>query len=292
MRFCLACKQTFDAASHAEPCPACGQKVLYEDGIPCYAPELAYQSSGFNPESFARLAKLEEGHFWFRARNELIIQVLRSYFPNARNMLEIGCGTGFVLRGVTQEMPELGASGSEIHLEGLSFATQRLPGANLFQMDARSIPYENEFDVIGAFDVLEHIEQDRLVLHEIHRALKPGGGAIFTVPQHPALWSAQDESACHVRRYRRHELTGKLRASGFTIAFSTSFVSLLLPLLAVSRWRKRKSTADTELDSEFTPGSLFNGTLYYVLRLELLLIRAGARFPVGGTRLVAAVKTA
>lgn len=263
----------------------------YEQGIPCYAPALAHESSGFNPEHFPRLAKLEEDHFWFRARNELIVQVLRKYFPDAQNMLEIGCGTGYVLRGITRALPDLQASGSEIFLEGLGFASGRLPAADLFQMDAREIPYDNEFDAIGAFDVIEHVEEDERVLREIHRALKPGGGALFTVPQHPALWSAQDESACHVRRYRRHELTDKLRANGYSIVFSSSFVSLLLPLLAFSRWRKRNPASTAGLDSEFTPSPLVNSALYHVLRLESLMIRAGLRFPVGGTRLVVAVKT-
>ena len=291
MRLCLDCKRTFDAASHAAPCPACGSRVVYEKGVPCYAPALAHESPGFRPEHFARLAQLEEGHFWFRARSELIVHVLRRFFPHARNMLEIGCGTGFVLRGITRALPDLHASGSEIFLEGLSFAAQRLPAADLFQMDARRIPCENEFDLIGAFDVIEHIEEDEQVLREIHRALKPTGGAIFTVPQHPALWSAQDESACHVRRYRRGELDDKLRANGFSVVFSTSFVSLLLPVLAISRWRKRTPTVDAGLDSEFAPGAFLNSALYHVLRLESLLIRGGFRFPVGGTRLVAAVKT-
>lgn len=205
-------------------------------------------------------------------------------------MLEIGCGTGYVLRGVTGAMPQLRVSGSEIFLEGLGFARQRLPGADLFQMDARRIPYTSEFDVIGAFDVVEHIREDEAVLREIHRALVPAGGAIFTVPQHPALWSARDESACHVRRYRRYELEDKLRASGFRVVFSTSFVSLLLPLLVASRLRQRQPAGDARADAEFTPRPMVNGALYHVLRLESLLIRAGLRFPAGGTRLVAAVK--
>lgn len=262
------------------------------DGIPSYAPDLARESPGFNPAHFARLAELEEGHFWFRARNELIIHVLRTRFPDARSMLEIGCGTGYVLRGVTAALPQLRASGSEIFMEGLAFARQRLPGADLFQMDARRIPFRDEFDVIGAFDVIEHIREDEAVLREIHRALKPRGGAVFTVPQHPALWSARDESACHVRRYRRHELEGKLRDSGFKVVFSTSFVSLLLPLLAASRWRTRSPTAGAATDGEFTPSPLVNKGLYHVLRFESRLIRGGVRFPAGGTRLVAAVKAA
>lgn len=289
MRLCLSCRQAFAAPSHDMPCPACGSAVVFANGVPCYAPALAHDSPGFHPDHFAKLAAAEEDHFWFRARNELIVHVLRRFFPGARNMLEIGCGTGYVLRGITQGLPDLQVSGSEIFLEGLGFASKRLPAADLFQMDARQIPYESEFDVIGAFDVIEHIEEDERVLREVHRALKPRGGVVVTVPQHPWLWSAQDERACHVRRYRHRELTQKLRAAGFAIIFSTSFVSLLLPLLAASRLRGRHPGGD--LESELKPNALVNRALYHVLHLESLLIRCGMRFPVGGTRLVVAART-
>lgn len=291
MRRCLQCGQLSSTASHGAPCPNCAAVVATQDGFPCYAPALAHESPGFRPEHFAYLASVEDRNFWFRARNELIVHVLRKYFPDAHNMLEIGCGTGYVLRGVTQALPDLQTSGSEIFLEGLAFAAQRMPRADLFQMDARDIPYTDEFDLIGAFDVIEHIEQDEKVLHEIHRALKPGGGAVFTVPQHPALWSAQDERACHVRRYRRHELTDKLEQAGFRIVFSSSFVTLLLPLLALSRRPKRATRVDAATGAEFNLPPVANTMLYQVLRMEKLMIRAGIRFPIGGTRLVAAVKT-
>ena len=51
-----------------------------------------------------------------------------------------------------------------------------MPEARFFQMDARNIPFENEFDVIGVFDVLEHIEEDEIVFSQIFRAVKSGGG--------------------------------------------------------------------------------------------------------------------
>src|SRR5690242_4596298 len=73
MRLCLSCRQAFAAPTHDVPCPACGAAVTFMDGVPCYAPALAHDSPGFHPEHFARLAQLEEGHFWFRARNELIV---------------------------------------------------------------------------------------------------------------------------------------------------------------------------------------------------------------------------
>jgi SAM-dependent methyltransferase len=273
------------------PCPACGAVVEFMDNVPCYAPALAHDAPGFHPEHFARLAQSEEGHFWFQARNELIVHALRRFFPHARHMLEIGCGTGYVLRGITERLPTLQLSGSEVFLEGLGFAAKRVPTADLFQMDAREIPYANEFDVIGAFDVIEHIEEDERVLREMHRALKSHGGIVLTVPQHPWLWSAQDERACHVRRYRYRELKQKLQEAGFTVVFSSSFVSLLLPLLAASRLRKHARVNGEGVNGELKPNPLVNSALYHVLRFESLLIRGGMRFPIGGTRLVIAAKS-
>lgn len=292
MKRCLRCGQLSTGTAHNAPCPRCATTIPVVDGFPCYAPALAHESPGFRPEHFAYLASVEDRNFWFRARNKLITHVLRKCFPHAGNMLEIGCGTGYVLRGITQTLPTLHTSGSEIFLEGLGFAAKRVPSADLFQMDARHIPYTAEFDVIGAFDVIEHIEQDSQVLREIHRALKPGGGAMFTVPQHPWLWSGQDERACHVRRYRRHELADKLAQAGFQVVFSSSFVTLLLPLLMISRRARRKRNPEANAGAEFNLSPPVNSLLYAVLRVEEAMIRMGIRFPIGGTRIMAAIKPA
>src|SRR6266545_4042215 len=95
-----------------------------------------------------------------------------SYEPE--NFLEIGCGTGFVLSGIRKAFPELILSGSEIFSEGLNLAAERLPGVELFQMDARRIPFQEEFDVIGAFDVLEHVKEDEEVLSQMYQATRKG----------------------------------------------------------------------------------------------------------------------
>jgi SAM-dependent methyltransferase len=105
-------------------------------------------------------------------QERLIHWVLRHYFPQARNFLEIGCGTGFVLLGIQNAFPGLSLSGSELFGEGLTYAHDRLPHVPLFQMDARRIPFEDEFDVIGAFDVLEHIQEDENVLFQMAQATK------------------------------------------------------------------------------------------------------------------------
>ena len=258
------------------------------DGFLAFAPDLADQTDGFRSEYFPELARLEEDNFWFSARADLIAWALRTYAPDRTSLLEIGCGTGFMLSAVARASPNVSISGSEVLSAGLPFAAQRSPTARLFQMDARRIPFVEEFDVIGAFDVLEHINEDETVLEQMWKAIVPGGRIIVTVPQHGFLWSLQDEYAHHVRRYERGELERKVTAAGFRVELSTSFVSLLLPLQMVTRLRKRHSSTDFDVMDALRIGGTTNAALGRVMGLELALIRAGWRFGFGGSRLLVA----
>lgn len=286
MKRCHACGADFESIS--TECPGCHHAPTRVAGFESYAPELAASISGFDPANFSVLAAAENSNFWFRSRNLLIQQAVNDYFPGARSMLEIGCGTGYVLSGLAAAFPGMRLVGSEALVEGLGFAATRVPQAALVQMDARRIPYTAEFELIGAFDVIEHIEEDEQVLAEIHRALIPGGVALFTVPQHPSLWSKQDEFAGHVRRYSRGELETKLRNAGFRILRSTSFVTLLLPLLYASRRRSNGIAEERGGSEELNPPHAVNSLLYGLMSLERALLRVGINLPVGGSRLVIA----
>jgi SAM-dependent methyltransferase len=190
---------------------------------------------------------------------------------------------------VESDFPEVSLAASDIHIAGLKYTRARVEKADLFQMDARDIPFVDEFDVIGAFDVLEHIVEDQQVLSEMFRAVKPGGGIILTVPQHPFLWSQTDVRACHVRRYSVKELKEKVEKAGFSIRMSTSFVSLLLPLMALSRLNKKKATNTDQL-TELKVGGAVNWVLENILNFERLLIRNGLYFSAGGSLLLIAEK--
>lgn len=285
MRLCTECGKPFTLQ---EPvCPFCLHATTRLEGHLAFAPDLAAESEGFEAHYFARLAQLEAGSFWFRSRNRLVVWALRKYFPHTVNFMEIGCGTGFVLSGIRQAFPELVLSGSEIFSQGLVFAGERLPDVELFQMNAGRIPFREEFDVIGAFDVLEHINEDEEVLSQMYQAVNRGGGILITVPQHPFLWSHTDEYARHVRRYEARGLKEKVRRVGFKVIRSTSFVSLLLPLLILSRFRQR-SNSGFDPEAEFNISPLVNQTLERILSIERGLIRAGVSFPVGGSFLLVA----
>jgi SAM-dependent methyltransferase len=241
--------------------------------------------AGFKPEYFERLAKIEESNFWFCARNELIQWALRTYFPDAKSFFEVGCGTGFVLAGIRENFPRMRLVGSEIFADGLVFAKARLPEVELYQMDARRIPYECEFDVVGAFDVLEHVIEDENVLLQMFEAARPGGGLLITVPQHPFLWSASDQHAKHQRRYNRAELRRKVENAGFQIERITSFNSLLLPLMICSRMRGKRDQ-DVNPWREFEISPALNRTLESILSFEQIIIRKGVSFPAGGSLLL------
>jgi trans-aconitate methyltransferase len=247
---------------------------------------------GFKTHYFKELAELEAGNFWFRARNKLILWALDKYSQELRSFLEIGCGTGFVISAISKRFPEVKLTGGEYLEEGLVYARQRVPDAEFTQMDAQSIHYESEFDVIGAFDVLEHIKEDEIVLQQMYKALKPGGIVVITVPQHRWLWSAVDEYACHVRRYGSNELHKKTYKAGFEIIRSTSFISALLPAMYLSRLlqsNKAGMKMDDVAGLHINP--FLNKIFEWVLDLELLLIRAGVSLPVGGSRLLVARRT-
>ena len=252
------------------------------------SPDRTQGSEGFSADYFAQLVQLEEDSFWFQSRNRLLTWALGRYFPRARSLLEIGCGTGFVLSAIQRRFPKLRLSGSDLFDEGLALAQKRLPGVTLHQLDASHIPFKAEFDVVGAFDVLEHIKDDAAALQQMFQAAKPGGGVILTVPQHRFLWSSVDEYSFHERRYTRTQLRKKVERAGFNVRRITSFVSLLLPLMLVSRARHRTSHACTDPLAEYRIGSRLSAVLEKVMTVERVLIRAGLSFPAGGSLLLVA----
>jgi 2-polyprenyl-3-methyl-5-hydroxy-6-metoxy-1,4-benzoquinol methylase len=159
------------------------------------------------------------------------------------------------------------------------------------QLDARTIPFREEFDVIGLFDVLEHVEEDEQALMQIHTSLKPGGIMLLTVPQHMWLWSSIDEYACHVRRYAVSDLQRKIETAGFHVMRSTSFVTILLPAMMISRFFQKKSS-DKSFDAtaELRISPWLNSVFFKLLGAELAAIKMGFCFPIGGSRLVVARK--
>lgn len=290
MKLCLACGSALPTERWA--CPSCGWEPAHSDGFLAFAPRLAHENDAFPAESHDFLDIVQGQSFWFRSRNRLIGWIIRRHFPQAWRVLEIGCGTGFVLAGIADVLPDAALVGSEIHTSGLRGAARRLGArAELLQMDAVHIPYRDEFDLVCAFDVIEHIEDDAAAIEQMRQAAKPGGGVLIAVPQHPFLWSREDEIGHHKRRYRRGELDEKCRACGLEIVLSTSFVTTLLPFMVAARLLSAGRTSASSTGQLVPPGPL-NAIFERALDLETWAIALGARLPVGGSRFVLARKAA
>ncbi|HWT25962.1 MAG TPA: class I SAM-dependent methyltransferase, partial [Solirubrobacteraceae bacterium] len=242
----------------------------------------------FRGGAFAELAELEERHWWFRARTELIGWALRTYFPAARSFFDAGCGTGSVLDALGRAAPALRRSGGELLAAGLESAARRLGSVPLCQVDATRLPFAEEFDVVGAFDVIEHIEDDEAALRSFRRALRPRGGLLLTVPQHAWLWTDADEFGGHRRRYARADLAAKLGRTGFEVVRMTSFVTLLLPLMVASRALARAPRSASEALGELRRAGRLGPLPGAAMRVERRLIRAGLDLPWGGSLLVVA----
>jgi hypothetical protein len=162
----------------------------------------------------------------------------------------------------------------------------------MFQLDTRDIPYTDQVDLLGAFDMIENIEDDVCVPHEIDPVSMHDGGAVSTMPRHPTLWNVQYECARRERRYRRREPSDKLQRTDFCTTIWCSFVHLLLPFLPVLCWGRRWASHTLNAGADFKLSAPFNALLYRALRPESGLTSRGVRLPTGDTRLVAAVKVA
>ena len=282
----VCCKCAHSIEGIASCCPQCGWQAPQIDGFVAFAPDLAHEGGGFHADAFERLYAQENSHFWFRVRNDVILTLLHQFSATMQSFFEIGCGTGYVMNAVAQHFPHTKIFGGELFVNGLHFAAQRIPTAEFMQIDARYMPFDAEFSVIGMFDVLEHIAEDTLVLQSAYTALQPGGFLICSVPQHQWLWSNVDDYAKHQRRYQRGELEQKTRDVGFTVLRSTSFNSLLLPVMFISRLLQRKQMSSPDGMGEFNIPPLVNRVCEWILRIELWFIKRGVNFPAGGSRII------
>ena len=250
--------------------------------------------AGYDPAFFEALLAAEDHHFWFRHRNAVIadaVTMMVAGLEPGYRVLEVGCGTGNTLRVLERVCAGGTVTGSDAFDEGLRVARQRVR-CELVHADIRDLPMPGPFAIIAAFDVLEHIQDDREALRELHQRLAPGGRLVLTVPADMALWSYADEAAHHFRRYSSRELRHALETTGLDVEYLTPFMSLVYPLMRVSRGlRRRRSTgADTFhltlQDLRIVP--VWNDMLRRALSCERPLLRRRMTLPLGTSLLAVA----
>lgn len=287
---CIKCGSKID--NFEDKCYKCGSVIKKISGFLSFAPNLANENENFPKDAFENLVKLESNNFWFRVRNKIIVSSIKRYCGRFDSLLEVGCGTGFVLQALCNNFKNVKFFGSELYISGLIHTSERIKNVKLFQMDACNIPFEKEFDLIGIFDVLEHINEDVRVLENIYKSLSDNGFCVITVPQHAWLWSRVDELALHKRRYTYVELKNKIESVGFKIIYSTSFVSLLLPIMLISRILFINRNSKENKYNELNINKYLNKIFEFIMLVEYQIIRLGFHFSIGGSRLVIIQKPA
>jgi SAM-dependent methyltransferase len=220
--------------------------------------------------AYRQMAELDQRHWWYRARREILSDLIRreAALPKGSLILEVGCGTGHNFEMLGQfghvdaiELDDDSRSLAEQRL-GRSISTSPLPAL-------AGIP-DRHYDLIVALDVIEHIDDDKAAVAAIAGKLKPGGKFVMTVPAHPWMWSAHDTVNHHKRRYSKRALRDLIEGSPLRLDKISYFNSLLFPAAIAERLASKvrgKDTGDLAL-----PAAPLNAALERVFAVERHLV--------------------
>lgn len=189
------------------------------------------------PEQIAEMYALESSHWWFWSKRLLMRGLLTDRLARGgARILDIGCGAG-------ANALELSAYGdvtaSDRSLDALAFVRSR-GVASVVAAEAPLLPFhDGAFDIVTAYDIIEHVEDDSAFVAELARVLAPGGALAVHVPAWPFLWSGHDVALEHKRRYTRRGLRRLLDASGLHVESLTwTNCTVFAPAVAL-RWTRK-----------------------------------------------------
>jgi SAM-dependent methyltransferase len=243
------------------------------------------------PQFAEQYRSLEEWHWWFRGRRNILEAVLRRELPPGESLIiaPVGCGPP---EGLAWLLPFAGPRGRVV---GLDLDSRHARGEQdrvefvMGKVEAAPLA-SHSCDAVLALDVLEHLDDDAAGLREAARLVKAPGLLVVTVPAFPSLWGGQDEVSHHRRRYTRKSLLHSFAQAGLPEPRVTYFNTLLFPPVAAVRWLRRAAGLGTRSRSDFEdnhPG-LLNSALALLFSLERHLVQ---RFPLPwGVSLLATVR--
>ena len=164
-------------------------------------------------------------YWWYRARSEMLRAALEPYVGPVRRLLDVGSADG----------PSVGwlAAPEKFSLD-LDRRGLRPPRSVCASVLA--LPFADAtFDVVSAFDVVEHAHPEEVVLAELRRVLAPGGRLLMSVPAYRWAWSDHDVTHGHHRRYTRSRLIASVEGAGFEVLRATYGFSATFPAFTAHR---------------------------------------------------------
>jgi SAM-dependent methyltransferase len=215
------------------------------------------------------MTQLQVNHWWFKARRGILDQTLHGLtISDNFQILEIGCGTG----GNMEMLEQFGTVyGMEMNEFAASYAREKTGKTVHIGSLPDEIPFDQKFDLICLFDVLEHIEDDIAAVAAIEPLLKPGGKIIFTVPAYQWMFGKHDRLLHHFRRYTRKSLAKIIINTGLSINRTSYFNTFLLPLAVLARFVDTLTTTKESTGYKM-PAKIINSALYRIFSLEKYLL--------------------
>ncbi|MGQ0659782.1 class I SAM-dependent methyltransferase [Sphingosinicella sp.] len=215
---------------------------------------------------YDRMAELDQVHWWYRARREILSDLIarRIAPPKDARILEVGCGTGHNL----EMLNRFGrVEGIEVDPAARQLASMRL-GQPIMDAPLPALPGvpNRAYDMIAILDVIEHIDEDVAGMRALAGKLKPGAKMLITVPAFPWMWSAHDVVNHHKRRYTKSTLRALVDEAGLKLEMMSWFNSLLFPLAATARLAGRMTGHEASGDK--LPLAPVNKTFEWIFRLE------------------------
>ena len=236
-----------------------------------------------SPDAYSEMAQIQDQHWWFVARREILRnEIAHLNLPKDAAILEVGSGTGANLSLLSEFGQvlalEMSAKAIELASARADFdATRVKTRQGRCPEDLNSL--SEQFDLICLFDVLEHIEDDKLSLIRLKTLLKPGGTLMLTVPAYPWMWGPHDVHLHHKRRYSKARLSADCARAGLTVKRSSYFNTLLFPLAVVARFVERLTGKKSSAASQI-PQQTINTFLTSIFSFERILLNR-MTFPFG-----------
>jgi len=237
--------------------------------------------------------QIEQDSFWFKHRNEILIESIRAISPD-KTFFDIGGGNGYVAKGLEDAgidtvLVEPGSGAQNAKRRGLKqVVCSTLENAGFLP---------SSMSAAGLFDVVEHIPDDREFLSQINTFLKPGGHVFITVPAFRFLWSNEDDHAGHCRRYTLRQLCEVLTKAGFEITYKTYFFSILPVPVFLFRslpsklgLHKKANDPETHKKAHRAKKGILTALLNRIWIWELRRVKSQKLIPVGGSCFVVARK--
>jgi len=224
------------------------------------------------------------------SRRRVITDTVTSFLDDGKSFLEVGSGPGDICKELHSR--GLRVTVSDIQIDNLAHVTNNNIG-DVVQFDLYHPIYRDHFDAVGAFDVIEHLEDDLTAAKHLLEIVKPGGFVFVTVPAHKWLWNNRDRLENHKRRYSRLGLRKLFESVGAAVINVDYMFFTILPLLLgrtiLDLVRRRDSFTPKDHQNSMNINPTINQLLLILTTMELSIFRRWSP-PIGGTLILTARK--